>query len=443
MAAYAANVRDARARSFHHNSTSYKISQGYDLKHFSALTNAASSANGLFELNQIAAVIPNNPGKELISLLLSVQPQVTTQLARIGNNIGVLAELNSRGTSSDLSHLPSHILDQIASLISSGQRLLEIIESIQAQSNRELDNVAAVSNSLLDQISEAMPYVPPQLKGQITELAEASKQLSKLFQSLNPRLRALTSQSLATQKHQMATHAANVRNARSINKYPSSPFTGNGLNGLNELNQIAGVVPNNPGKELAGLLLSVQPQVMPQLARIGANIGALTAFNAAGTSNDLSHLPPHILDQIGSLIGSGQRLLDIIESIQAETNRELDNVAAVSNSLLDQIPEAMPYVPPQLSGQITELAGATRQLSQLFQSLNPRLRALTSQSLATQRQQMAQHAATIRNARSSPARNIFPSVHGQTSPSIQSVGGTYYVHQSPYVQFATHNGKKK
>ena len=49
--------------------------------------------------------------------------------------------------------------------------------------------------------------------------------------------RALTSQSLATQKHQMATHAANVRNARSINKYPSSPFTGNGLNGLNELNQ--------------------------------------------------------------------------------------------------------------------------------------------------------------------------------------------------------------
>ena len=78
--------------------------------------------------------------------------------------------------------------------------------------------------------------------------------------------------------------------------------------------------------------------------------------------------------QIGSLIGSGQRLLDIIESIQAETNKELDNVAAVSNSLLDQIPEAMPYVPPQLSGQITELAGATRQLSQLFQSLNPRLR---------------------------------------------------------------------
>ena len=64
---------------------------------------------------KIAAVIPNNPGKELISLLLSVQPQVTTQLARIGNNIGVLAELNSRGTSSDLSHLPSHILDQVCS----------------------------------------------------------------------------------------------------------------------------------------------------------------------------------------------------------------------------------------------------------------------------------------------------------------------------------------
>ena len=49
--------------------------------------------------------------------------------------------------------------------------------------------------------------------------------------------RDLANQSLATQKHQMATHAANVRNARSINKYPSSSFTGNGLNGFNELNQ--------------------------------------------------------------------------------------------------------------------------------------------------------------------------------------------------------------
>ena len=64
MATYAANVRDARSRSIYQNSTSYKIGQGYDLKHFSALAHAASDANGLLELNQgcysIVFLIMNN-----------------------------------------------------------------------------------------------------------------------------------------------------------------------------------------------------------------------------------------------------------------------------------------------------------------------------------------------------------------------------------------------
>ena len=80
---------------------------------------------------------------------------------------------------------------QIASLISSGQKLLAITKSIQAESYQELDNVAAVSNYLLDQIPEAMQFVPHQLRSHITELADATKQLSKIFHSLNPRLRSV------------------------------------------------------------------------------------------------------------------------------------------------------------------------------------------------------------------------------------------------------------
>ena len=69
----------------------------------------------------------------------------------------------------------------------------------------------------------------------------------------------------------------------------------------------AAVVPDIPGldgvqKELLGLVASVQPEITAQLARIGANIGAWAALNAAGSSVDLARLPPVINDQVGKAI---------------------------------------------------------------------------------------------------------------------------------------------
>ena len=78
--------------------------------------------------------------------------------------------------------------------------------------------------------------------------------------------------------------------------------------------------------------------------------------------------------QIASLIRSGQNLYGVLQRIMPEINQELDNVAAVSNALLDQIPQALTGVPPQLRAQVTELADATKQLTAIMQSITPRLR---------------------------------------------------------------------
>ena len=67
----------------------------------------------------------------------------------------------------------------------------------------------------------------------------------------------------------------------------------------------AAVVPDIPGldatqKELLNMVAAAQPEITAQLARIGANIGAWTALNAAGSSADLARLPPVINDQVGN-----------------------------------------------------------------------------------------------------------------------------------------------
>jgi len=165
----------------------------------------------------------------------------------------------------------------------------------------------------------------------------------------------------------------------------------------------AAVVPDIPGldgvqKELLGLVASVQPEITAQLARIGANIGAWAALNAAGSSVDLARLPPVINDQMQSITLSGQRLLGAMERMLAEIWPEVDNMAAVSNSLLDQIPAAMQFVPVELRGQILELTDATNKIATLMQSLNPQLKALATQSLATQKAQNANNIAKIAGA---------------------------------------------
>ena len=70
--------------------------------------------------------------------------------------------------------------------------------------------------------------------------------------------------------------------------------------------------------------------------------------------------------QIASMIRSGQNLYGVIQRITPEVNQELDNVAAVSTSLLGQI--------PHVNAQVTEVADATKQLTALMQSITPRLR---------------------------------------------------------------------
>ena len=64
------------------------------------------------------------------------------------------------------------------------------------------------------------------------------------------------------------------------------------------------MVPDIPGldatqKELLNMVAAVQPEVTAQLARIGANIGAWAALQAAGTSADLARLPPNINAEVG------------------------------------------------------------------------------------------------------------------------------------------------
>ena len=70
------------------------------------------------------------------------------------------------------------------------------------------------------------------------------------------------------------------------------------------LQDSAAVVPDIPGldatqKELLNMVAAVQPEVTAQLARIGANIGAWAALQAAGTSADLARLPPNINAEVG------------------------------------------------------------------------------------------------------------------------------------------------
>ena len=52
--------------------------------------------------------------KEVLSLILSIKPQVTAQLARIGANIGPLYALPPAGAH-ELALLPPHTLDQVGS----------------------------------------------------------------------------------------------------------------------------------------------------------------------------------------------------------------------------------------------------------------------------------------------------------------------------------------
>ena len=78
--------------------------------------------------------------------------------------------------------------------------------------------------------------------------------------------------------------------------------------------------------------------------------------------------------QLASLIQSGQKLYGVLQRIQPELNQELDNVAAVSNAMLDEIPQALTFVQPQLRNQVTELADATKHLIALMQSITPRIR---------------------------------------------------------------------
>ena len=82
---------------------------------------------------------------------------------------------------------------------------------------------------------------------------------------------------------------------------------------------------------------------------------------------------------MASITASGQRVLGSMQRMLAEIWPEVDNMAAVSNSLLEQIPAAMQFVPVELRGQILELTDATNKIATLMQSMNPRLKALSTQ----------------------------------------------------------------
>merc|ERR1711884_147039 len=114
-----------------------------------------------------------------------------------------------------------------------------------------------------------------------------------------------------------------------------------------------------------------------------------TALNAAGSSVDLARLPPSINAEMASISASGQRVLGAMERFLAEIWPEVDSMATVSNSLLAQIPDALKFVPVELRGQILELTDATNKIATIMQSMNPRLKALASVSLARQKAQNA------------------------------------------------------
>ena len=82
---------------------------------------------------------------------------------------------------------------------------------------------------------------------------------------------------------------------------------------------------------------------------------------------------------MASITASGQRILGSMQRMLAEIWPEVDNLAANSNSLLEQIPAAMQFVPVELRGQILELTDATNKIATLMQSMNPRLKALSTQ----------------------------------------------------------------
>ena len=55
------------------------------------------------------------------------------------------------------------------------------------------------------------------------------------------------------------------------------------------------------------------------------------------SSAQLATLPPHVNDQLASLIGSGQKLLATVQSIMPGVNRELDNINVIAQSLLELV----------------------------------------------------------------------------------------------------------
>ena len=77
---------------------------------------------------------------------------------------------------------------------------------------------------------------------------------------------------------------------------------------------------------------------------------------------------------MASIAASGKRLLGKMERFLAEIWPEVDNIAVVSNSLLDQIPAALKFVPVELRGQVLELTDATNKIATIMQSMNPRLK---------------------------------------------------------------------
>merc|ERR1719429_1067216 len=173
----------------------------------------------------------------------------------------------------------------------------------------------------------------------------------------------------------------------------------------------AAVVPDIPGldatqKELLNMVAAAQPEITAQLARIGANIGAWAALNAAGSSVDLARLPPSINAEMASITASGQRVLGAMERFLAEIWPEVDSMGTISNSLLEQIPAAMQFVPVELRGLILELTDATSKIAAIMQSMSPKLKALSSLSLANQKAQNGINAGKIAGAQAIQASAV-------------------------------------
>ena len=76
----------------------------------------------------------------------------------------------------------------MASLIASGQRVLGSMQRMLAEIWPEVDLLASTSNSLLGQIPAALQVVPAPLRGQISELTDATSKIAAIMQSMKPRL---------------------------------------------------------------------------------------------------------------------------------------------------------------------------------------------------------------------------------------------------------------